>query len=815
MSKVVILILLFALPISLAVQPRVTEAQSVTQSLYVNLSLTKIAEVLFTNGSSRFQTNMAVEITYSGDDPPKWIGFTEGSVPAGASIDFGKTVVAAFGNNTWTQIGTRTWKPALMVSGPYQLPWRYDAFATGDINNWPNENISFIFAFAISNVTVSGHKFTGPVGMNVDNSNVANLNYYTARPTTILNFTAMILGTPVQGQKVRLDLSHDGTIVQGLGLIATILRMFYVPLMVILFALVGLKVAAIERLSRYWQSKISWLYAASSRYEARHLAELSLSIVVFIPIYGFTVGPYVPPWVSYFDEMIIRFFGFSLAILVASLVLIPFENSGKESSSPQPSAVPEILVKREYGPGPIHEEIRFVGPEAVARYENGFSKWLSVQSIPVNEEIARAAHLVEEKKYDEADAKAAKIISSTEQSLLVLSQANLIRGDAAFHKRLFAEAERHYSSSHELASLANDDFLVTASAAGIGIAEGSQGKHVEALEILDQLLRRHPDNARVWNNKGTALAMLSRYEEALGAYDQAISLDSGISEAWNGKGTTLSRLGRYEEALEAYDQAVRLDPITALGWYDKGILLARLGRFEEALAAEEEAIRLDPSDGKPWAEKGAALCALGRYEEGLAASEQALRLDPTDVQAYTNKGVALGLLGRNEEALGLFEEACRLDPNAPQSWGNKGAALGRLGRHGEALEAYDQVVRLDPNISEAWIGKGTALDMLGKSEDALAAYEKAIQLNPNLATAWFLKGVALCRLRKYQQALPAFDEAVRLDPNDAEAWSEKATALVLLDRYDEAGAALDRALQISKDHEGAKSLKREIEKSRR
>jgi tetratricopeptide (TPR) repeat protein len=251
---------------------------------------------------------------------------------------------------------------------------------------------------------------------------------------------------------------------------------------------------------------------------------------------------------------------------------------------------------------PVREEIRFMGPEAVARYENGFSKWLSVQSVPVNEEIAKAACLVEEEKYDEAETKVAKIILSAslsaEKPLVLLSQANLIRGDAAFHRGLFAEAEKYYSSCQELATLANDDFLVTASAAGIGVARGSQGKNAEALKILDQLLRSHPDNARMWNNKATALGNLGRYEEALVAYDQAVRLDPNISEAWIGKGTTLVMLGKSEDALAAYEKAIQLNPNFASAWFLKGVALCRLRKYQQALSAFDEALRLNPNDAE-------------------------------------------------------------------------------------------------------------------------------------------------------------------------------------------------------------------------
>lgn len=168
------------------------------------------------NGSSSFQTNIAAEITYTGQDPPKWIAFSESSINPGLR-DLRNTPAAAFGNNTWVQVGTNTWKPALMVSGPYQLPGRYNAFVTGDVNNWPNENMSFIFAVAVSNVTVSGQVYNqSNVSLNVDNLNAASIHYYYAKPTVLASFSTTIFDTPVTGYVFRWDLSHEGTVVQGL-----------------------------------------------------------------------------------------------------------------------------------------------------------------------------------------------------------------------------------------------------------------------------------------------------------------------------------------------------------------------------------------------------------------------------------------------------------------------------------------------------------------------------------------------------------------------------------------------------------------------
>ncbi len=44
------------------------------------------------------------------------------------------------------------------------------------------------------------------------------------------------------------------------------------------------------------------------------------------------------------------------------------------------------------------------------------------------------------------------------------------------------------------------------------------------------------------------------------AFDYAIRLDPNDTTAWNDKGSALFQLGKYNESITCFDEAIRLDP---------------------------------------------------------------------------------------------------------------------------------------------------------------------------------------------------------------------------------------------------------------
>ncbi|MCO6698866.1 tetratricopeptide repeat protein, partial [Streptomyces sp. Vc17.3-30] len=109
------------------------------------------------------------------------------------------------------------------------------------------------------------------------------------------------------------------------------------------------------------------------------------------------------------------------------------------------------------------------------------------------------------------------------------------------------------------------------------------------------------NEAGAWNNLGSALRELRRFDDALHAHETARTLHQqtgdahGEARAWNNLGNTLRELRRFDDALHAHETARTLYQQTndthseARAWNNLGNTLRELRRFDDALHAHETA----------------------------------------------------------------------------------------------------------------------------------------------------------------------------------------------------------------------------------
>ena len=95
-----------------------------------------------------------------------------------------------------------------------------------------------------------------------------------------------------------------------------------------------------------------------------------------------------------------------------------------------------------------------------------------------------------------------------------------------------------------------------------------------------------------WNNKGTALDKLGKYNESIKAYDKASSLDRTLNVSMIDKGNFHYDTGEYIAAIRYYNEAIKQDPKDRYAWYSKGNALRMLHRNSEAEAAYTKAREL-------------------------------------------------------------------------------------------------------------------------------------------------------------------------------------------------------------------------------
>ncbi|MFI5450096.1 MAG: tetratricopeptide repeat protein [Candidatus Bathyarchaeia archaeon] len=433
----------------------------------------------------------------------------------------------------------------------------------------------------------------------------------------------------------------------------------------------------------------------------------------------------------------------------------PDRNTVIPSNSPQ-----EIILKRRYREGPLKEEVvRFVGEKAIARYVDGMSKLISVQSGTILG-VVQALHLLNENRFDEADITASKAIETIQtvdikKRKTSLSQLYLIKGDAAFGRSHFFDAEKSYALSHKLALEIRDTFLETASANGIAASKGSRGDTIGALKILTQIPRS--DNGSVWLNKGIALTLLGRNDEALQACNTSLTLSrktgdqSGIAKALHNLGMIEQDRGNYDKARQFYGSS--LDIHRKLGdQFGIAATLHQLGMIEQDQCNFDEAKRL--------------------YGQALEI-ERKLDNQYTLSRTLHQLGVTEYLEGNYDEAQRLYNQSIELS----RKLGDRSQMAGTLGQlaiieqhrgnYVEARRIYNDVLNAFKTL-EDFRAMAIALNQLGLIEADQGNYNEAVRLHnqaleidrkfgDQIGTAVTLHHLATIELNKDN-----YDEAKRL-----------------------------------------------------
>jgi tetratricopeptide (TPR) repeat protein len=164
----------------------------------------------------------------------------------------------------------------------------------------------------------------------------------------------------------------------------------------------------------------------------------------------------------------------------------------------------------------------------------------------------------------------------------------------------------------------------------------------EAVAIYDQGLIHHPNDFRLWHERGLALALLERFEEAIESYDRAYKIKPRQQDLAHERGDALLMLERYEEAIASFNVYLQYSPKTFHVIADKGYALFKLNRFEEALPLLNSVLNSheEPnSKARAHYYQIASLQGLGALEEALKSSQTAMRLYSQEYFEAQNKAL--------------------------------------------------------------------------------------------------------------------------------------------------------------------------------
>jgi Flp pilus assembly protein TadD len=154
------------------------------------------------------------------------------------------------------------------------------------------------------------------------------------------------------------------------------------------------------------------------------------------------------------------------------------------------------------------------------------------------------------------------------------------------------------------------------------------GDYDDALEVLREGLRCHPDSALLHVGLGYVRIAREEYAWARISFETALDLDPEYEDAWVGLGETLLKFGRVDEALKCFStvDAMGLHGDLELG-LTMGRALYREGLFADARTRFTALAHGHPDSAEVAAARGYTLHALGDDVGARRELRRALRLD--------------------------------------------------------------------------------------------------------------------------------------------------------------------------------------------
>ena len=298
-------------------------------------------------------------------------------------------------------------------------------------------------------------------------------------------------------------------------------------------------------------------------------------------------------------------------------------------------------------------------------------------------------------------------------------------------------------------------------------------EYTEAIRYYDEAIKKKPDFADAYNNRGLAYYRNGDRERALADYAQAIQQDPAYEPAYLNRadvlletgdaptaltdllhiqktyadstfyqtrlGDTYVRLNKPAEAQVAYDRAVQLAPKNVEALTNRGALFYGQKAYAPALQDLEQAVALNPRQDAALNNLSLLLAQKGNYAEALALVDRALSRQPTQAYYLNNRAYLLLMLNRDAEALPLLTQSLRIDDQNAWAHRNLGLYFLKQKESTKSLVSLHQAEKLDASVDQLYYYLGQAYLLTGNTAAACDAFRRGQAAGDALAGAERMK----------------------------------------------------------------------------
>jgi tetratricopeptide (TPR) repeat protein len=223
-----------------------------------------------------------------------------------------------------------------------------------------------------------------------------------------------------------------------------------------------------------------------------------------------------------------------------------------------------------------------------------------------------------------------------------------------------------------------------------------EGKFVEAIEALRQVVNMHLNSFMAWYYLGASLLAERRYADAIDPLKISLDLQPDYVQGHMALGDAYLKHGETDEARACYLRALDLQPGYAAAHDGLGRLYESLGKDADAEAEYRKALEINVAFADGYTHLGELYLRKNRLEDATRLFLKAITMKPDFSQAYTRLGVALSREERFDDAIAAARKSQGLTPRDPEPYVALARIYTDLQSFRRAQEALDAALKLDP-----------------------------------------------------------------------------------------------------------------------
>jgi tetratricopeptide (TPR) repeat protein len=289
------------------------------------------------------------------------------------------------------------------------------------------------------------------------------------------------------------------------------------------------------------------------------------------------------------------------------------------------------------------------------------------------------------------------------------------------------------------------------------------GEFDQALRLLDEELRKGPQNAQLWALDGIALSGKGKGKDALIAFRRALAVSPNYLPALEGAAQVEYETGD-REAVPHLQRVLKLAPGDSTAHAMLGSVAYKSGNCIEAVSQFEQSGTQLESQSAALREYGTCLAEIRSYEKAIAVFQKLTAApgnDPHDVQQLAAIQIAADKPG---DAIQTLHAVLQDQPN-PQTLALAAEAYEAQKDTPHAVELLHQAIVKDPKNVDFYVQFADLALVHQSFQVGIDMVDAGLKTLPEAAPLYLARGVLYVQLADYDHAEADFEKAEQLDPH--------------------------------------------------